>query len=202
MNIELTPTPSFPLPLPGLTVTLPLQNFLAPATPQSLFRVDPATGTLVPALDSSSNPIVGVVDPGGLSATFSGIVQLSTVVGLLPESPALSVQIDVKPDSDDNTVNLGSNGVTPIAILSTASFDARTVDPATISVDGAGVRVRGNGVAMASAKDVDGDGLKDLLVQVSTNMLNLVEGQSVLTLTGNTFSGVAIMGQDVIRVVP
>ena len=58
----------------------------------------------MPVLDSSGNPIVGTVDaPAGLSATFSGIVQLSTVVGLLPDSPdAISVQIDVKPDSDDN----------------------------------------------------------------------------------------------------
>ena len=44
--------------------------------------------------------------------------------------------------------------------------------------------------------------LLDLLVQVSTDMLNISEGQGVLTLTASTLSGTAIRGQDFIRVVP
>ena len=68
VNIDLTPPPSFPLPAPGLTVTLPLQNFLAPGTLQSLFRIDTATGMLVPALDSLGAPIAGTVDARVVSA--------------------------------------------------------------------------------------------------------------------------------------
>ena len=128
-------------------------------------------------------------------------MQLSTVVGLLPDG-VRGVQIDVKPDSEDNTINLRSRGLIPIAILSSPSFDATTVDPSTIDVAGAQVRLRGNGVAMASATDVNGDGMLDLLVHVSTDMLNLAEGQGIITLTANTFGGVTISGQDFIRVVP
>jgi hypothetical protein len=87
VNIELTPQPTFPLPAPGLTIVLPLPNPLPPGTQLTLFRVDSATGDLVPSLDSLGNPVLGSVDPGGLSATFMGIVQLSIVVALLPTIP-------------------------------------------------------------------------------------------------------------------
>ena len=38
-------------------------------------------------------------------------------------SLAQTVQIDAKPDSDTDVVNLLSNGVIPVAILTTADFD-------------------------------------------------------------------------------
>ncbi len=37
----------------------------------------------MPSLNAFGNPIVGTVDSGGLSATFAGVVHLSTVVGLV-----------------------------------------------------------------------------------------------------------------------
>ena len=86
VNINLDPEPEFPLPAPGLTVVLPVENPLQPWTPISLFRVDPATGNLVPAFDVLGQPVVGSVDGSGLSATFVGISSLSTIVGLLPEA--------------------------------------------------------------------------------------------------------------------
>jgi hypothetical protein len=47
----------------------------------------------------------------------------------------------------------------PVAIFSTNTFDARDVDPLTVTVTGAGVAVRGKGSPMAAAEDVNGDGL-------------------------------------------
>ena len=46
---------------------------------------------------------------------LTGIVHLSTVVGLLPDKT--SVDIDVKPGSFPNSINLSSGGVVPVAIL-------------------------------------------------------------------------------------
>jgi hypothetical protein len=165
-----------------------------------LYFVDPASGSLQPMLDYLGTPVMGTVDVAGQTATFLGISHFSTVVGLVPAT--IHVQIDVKPGDEKNTINLRSRGVMPIAILSSASFDATTVDPATIDVEGAQVRLRDNGAPMASGNDVNGDGLLDLLVHVSTNMLNISEGQGDVTLTASTFSGTAISGQDSIRVVP
>jgi hypothetical protein len=103
VNVELTPEPSYPLPPPGLTVVLPLDEPMPPWTPfgqgyrnlwLSLFRVDPATGDLVPALDVNGRPVMGTVDaPDGMSATFTGVASLSTVVGLLM-SPTPQQQIE------------------------------------------------------------------------------------------------------------
>jgi hypothetical protein len=88
VNLELTPTPVFPLPAPGLMVVLPLDNPLPPGTSLDLFRVEPSTGNLVPALNVAGTPVLGTVNaPDGLSATFPGIARLSTVVGLLPQTP-------------------------------------------------------------------------------------------------------------------
>jgi hypothetical protein len=84
VNIDLTPEPSFPLPPPGLTIVLPLVDVMIPGATINLFRVDPSTGNLVPALDVSGQPVLGTVDPGGLSATFTGVAGLSIVVGLIP----------------------------------------------------------------------------------------------------------------------
>lgn len=112
------------------------------------------------------------------------------------------VNIDIKPGSFPNSINLGSRGVVPVAIISTTAFDARTVDPITVTLAGAQVRLRGNGTAMASFEDIDGDGLLDLVVHVSTQALQLSGGDIEAILEGQTFGGTRIRGVDSVRIVP
>jgi hypothetical protein len=115
----------------------------------------------------------------------------------------LTVAIDVKPGCDTNTINLGSAGVIPVAILSSPSFDATTVDPATISLSGASVKLVGNGKRyLAQPEDVNGDGLDDLMCHVVTDELELEIGDSVVVLEASTYDGTAVTGQDFIRIVP
>jgi hypothetical protein len=85
VNIHLDPEPNYPLSPPGLTVVLPLTHPMTPGTPINLFRVNTTTGLLEPAISVFGGPVVGSVDAGGLSATFTGVSRLSTVVGLLPD---------------------------------------------------------------------------------------------------------------------
>lgn len=89
VNIQLSPEPDFPLPAPGLTVTLPLNDPLAPGTLLMLFKIDQATGLLIPAISVLGGQVAGFVDAPGDRATFTGIASLSTVVGLalLPPPP-------------------------------------------------------------------------------------------------------------------
>lgn len=114
---------------------------------------------------------------------------------------ATQVEIDIKPGSDPNSINLGSNGNVPVAILSTADFDAKTVDPTTVTLADAGVKVRGNGNTMASEEDVNGDGLLDLVVHVETQGLQVTAGDEEAVLQGETFGGDAIEGSDSVRIV-
>jgi hypothetical protein len=114
---------------------------------------------------------------------------------------ALTVAIDIKPGSYPNTINLGSNGVVPVAIFSSATFDARTVDPTTVTLASAGVRLRGNGQPMASFEDVNRDGLLDIVVHIVTEALTLTPTDTQAVLQGVTFSGIRIRGIDTVRVV-
>ena len=116
---------------------------------------------------------------------------------------ANQVTIDIKPGSYLNEINLGSKGVIPVAILSSACFNATTVDPDTVTLAGAGVAVRGKGSKlMAHEKDVNGDGLLDLVVQVDTENFNPDSNQDgVAVLTGTTYSGTQIKGSDKIIIV-
>jgi parallel beta-helix repeat protein len=116
----------------------------------------------------------------------------------------LVVAIDIKPGSYPNAINLGSHGLIPVAILSSAEFDATTVDPETVELAGAGVAVRGkSNKYMAQQEDVNGDGLVDLINHVATENLDpdsLQDGYAVLT--GTTFGGEEITGTDEITIVP
>jgi hypothetical protein len=113
-----------------------------------------------------------------------------------------AVDIDIKPGSFPNSINLGSRGAVPAAIISTAAFDARTVDPTTVTLAGAQVRLRGRGTPMASFEDVNGDGLLDLVVHVSTEALQFSESDTEAILEGQTIGGTRIRGADSVRIVP
>jgi hypothetical protein len=113
-----------------------------------------------------------------------------------------AVAIDIKPGSSPNTINLGSGGVVAVAILSTATFDATTVDPLTVTLASAPVRLKGNGTPQVTFQDVNGDGRQDIVVHVATEALQLNPNDTEAVLEAETFAGVAIVGTDVVRIVP
>ena len=134
---------------------------------------------------------------------FTGTANtLNTIAfGLSTGTTVESVQIDIKPGSFPNSINLGSKGTIPVAIFSTSTFDATTIDPLTVTLAEAKTRLRGKGTPMASLQDVNGDGLLDLVVHVETEALALTETDTQAELLGATFDGVPIQGFDPIRVV-
>ena len=115
----------------------------------------------------------------------------------------LDVDIDIKPGSATNSINLGSAGVIPVAILSSSTFDALSVDPQSVALAGAGVRLVGkSNKYLAHEEDVNGDGLMDLVCKVETAQFMIEPGESIAVLEGETFSGVPIKGEDSIQIVP
>ncbi len=118
------------------------------------------------------------------------------------EQVEITVAIDIKPGSDPNSINLGSKGTVPVAIFSSAGFDATTVDPTTVTLAGAAVKVRGKGTPMASQADVNLDGLMDLLIHVDTQAFQLTGSDTEAVLKGETFDGFLIRGTDSVRIVP
>lgn len=145
-------------------------------------------------------------DAGGFDRFAMTIPHLSDVriddirIGRGPT--AILVEIDIKPGGVPNSINLGSHGTVPVAILSSAEFDASTVDPNTVELAGARVEKRGKGKLMASLEDVNSDGLLDLIVHVSTEDLQLSHGDTIATMTGQSYEGEQIQGSDSVHIVP
>jgi hypothetical protein len=113
------------------------------------------------------------------------------------------VQIDIKPGSDPNSINLGARGKIPVAILSSADFDAPAlVDPRSLLLAGVEVNMIGkkNPDFQCSSEDVNGDGVDDLVCHFE-NLLELSTGDTEATLLGMTFNGVSIFGTDSVRIV-
>lgn len=143
--------------------------------------------------------------------TFSTLPANGTPVDLViggehfliaPGKAMVLVVVDIKPDSFPNTIKLGSGGTVPVAIFSTMTFAATAVDPTRVTLASAPVRLKGQGTPMAAIEDVDGDGLDDLILHVSTEALQLSEADTVAVLRGQTFDGTLIRGADTVRIVP
>ena len=105
------------------------------------------------------------------------------------------VQVDIKPGSYPNSINLGSKGVVPVAVLTTVDFDASTVNPASVYFAGA-APVRW------VMEDVDYDGDMDMLFFFKTQGLGLTAASTEATLTGATLGGTPIQGTDTVNIVP
>lgn len=107
-----------------------------------------------------------------------------------------TVDVDIHPGSDPNSVNPRSRGVIPFAILTTPWFDAATVDPGSVAF-GPNAAVPTH----ASLEDADGDGDLDLVLQVRTQETGIACGDTSAALTGLTLAGQAIVGADGVRTV-
>lgn len=59
-------------------------------------------------------------------------VATAEIVAFYTESVVVRVSIKIKPGSDEPSINLYSAGVIPVAILSSPTFDATQVNPASV----------------------------------------------------------------------
>ncbi|MBE0526754.1 MAG: hypothetical protein IH631_07415, partial [Candidatus Thorarchaeota archaeon] len=105
------------------------------------------------------------------------------------------IEIDIKPCSLLNPINLKSQGKVVVAILTTDDFDASSVNPVTVEFVGASpVKWQFN--------DVDYDGDMDMLLHFNTQDLDLTKDSTDATLTGETSDFQLIQGTDSVRIVP
>lgn len=194
-----------------LTISPPtLTNIVTGGT----FAVNLAVGSDGSLYSSQSNSIIRITNADGTS--------LPPPLGpLFPTNPnppqRLGVFVDVKPQSCPNPINVGADGVLPVAILGTASFDVTTVDPSSVRLQGVpalrsavedvATPFAGSLVNATDCTTAGPDGFPDLLLSfdnqaVSAALGSVTNGQVlILTLTGNLlpqFGGTAISGQDIV----
>jgi hypothetical protein len=119
---------------------------------------------------------------------------------------AVPVEIDIKPGSDPNSINLQSKGLLPVAIFSTIDFNALLIDEATILLGDPSIAGLPASPSRSVVEDTDGDGYDDLLLFFDVSTLNLLGSLDALSevayLTGETVDGVSIEGLDSVRMVP
>lgn len=106
---------------------------------------------------------------------------------------AIEVTIDIKPGDEPTVMDPSSEGMIPVAILSSPDFDATSVDPGS-------VRFGANGDDAAPVRtiteDVDQDGDTDIMFLFRARQTNIACGDTSASLTGKTRSGQAIAGSE------
>ncbi|MDP3015292.1 MAG: NlpC/P60 family protein [bacterium] len=161
------------------------------ASPTATYSLTFQTGSTTMLL--AQNISVSQIPSRGYGIT---IVATGTISSFIP------VAIDIKPGNYPNSINLKSNGVVPVAILGSATFDVRQIDATTINVANAPVKLKNNGQPMTSYSDINGDGFIDLTVHVSTQALQLTATSTKTNLVGRITNGTIIKGSASVRIVP
>jgi hypothetical protein len=143
----------------------------------------------------------------GITVDNTGIYVVGTIDNfpdafVLKMVDFIPVQIDIKPGTFPNSINLGSGGAVAVAIFSSPMFDASKVDPLSVVLAGATIKLKGNGAPLFSLQDINQDGLVDMLVHVNTQALELTDEDSDAILTARISDGQRIRGTDFVRIVP
>lgn len=150
-----------------------------------------------------------------LTVAVGLVVALLIPVGMALAVAVIPVDVDIKPASCPNPLNVGSKGVVSVAILGSEGFDVTQVDPDTVLLEGvAPLRWSLEDVATpyevncnGSCHDLGPDGYLDLTLKFKIQEIVAVLGTVVdgevllLELTGNLFAGIPIMGYDEVVVI-
>ena len=113
----------------------------------------------------------------------------------------VEVDVDIKPGSDENPVNVKSNGVLPVAVLGNDTLNVTDINQTTILLNDTCAPLR------CSYEDVNGDGYDDLVIKFDAQDVvgclpeSCEDGDIVtLTLTAELYDETEIAGSDDVRV--
>ncbi len=109
--------------------------------------------------------------------------------------------MNMKSQNHPNSINLGSNGVVPVAIFGSQTFDVAQIDNTTITLANAGIKLKGNGQPVANYENINGDGFIDIIVYIFTDALQLTETDEKAELNSFLFNGRNIKREDLARIV-
>ena len=147
---------------------------------------------------SGDNPFdrVDISAAGNAAGFFVAQVRYSLVPVTIP------VDIDIKPGSDPNSINLCSMGVIPVAIFGSATFDVNDINRTSLALADVGVKVAGkSGKDLCHVTDVNDDGFDDLVCQFVAVGLALSGGDTTATVVGELNDATPFEGTDSVNIV-
>ena len=135
--------------------------------------------------------------PAHTRTTTAGTIEVNTDshVGSFTPDP-LQAAVDIIPGTFPNRVNPSSSAKIPVAVLTTETLDASSIDPSTVRFGPTGMEAA---PMYSDLEDVEGDGDIDLLLGFHVQDTGIACGDLAAWLTGNTFSGRSVEGTDTIE---
>jgi hypothetical protein len=131
--------------------------------------------------------------------------------GTAESAGAVAVYLDIKPGTCPNSFNTKANGVLPVAILGTETYDVSGIDPATVQLEGVPAlrwnladvsRPVAPGGDPCECTDAGPDGFMDLTLKFDLQSIlaaiePVYDGEvRALVITGMSDFGIAIRGED------
>jgi len=161
------------------------------ASPTETYNLEFQTGEQIIVL-AENIPLNQIPSEGyGVNVTETGAITLF-----------VPIAIDIKPDSFPNSINFGSKGTVPVAILGNSTFDVRQIALESVTLANAPIKSKGRDRLITSYEDVNGDGFTDVVIHVITEMIQSTPTNAKAELHGFLLDGREIKGSDSIKIVP
>ena len=119
-------------------------------------------------------------------------------IGAVEFGGPVMISIDIRPKKDSNRINTNSNKDINVAIFSVNGFDATTVNLATALFGRTGNEARPE---RSFLRDVNGDGLIDVVLRFNIDTTGIRHGDTQAALTAEITGGQRVIGFDSITTV-
>ncbi len=190
---------------------------VALGSPDAILSMDPSKPTWIygntgydvvnynPADVNAMNVWWGTLDEAAIQATIFDHYDNSSV-GIVFYDPwsiaAVIVDVDIRPGTDTNPVNLKAKGVLPVAVLGSDDFDVSLIDLQNLTLEGVDPNAKGQSGKVGSFEDVNGDSILDLILHFDIQDRGIGATTEQLILSGLLLDGTTFGGTDAIRIVP
>ena len=121
--------------------------------------------------------------------------------GLFTTAKTKPVLIDVKPGNKRNVINPREKGSIWVAILSDTTSGSSFDPSSQVDIPTVEFGPRGAMAIQHKVKDINKDGLGDLLLRFKVSQTGISCGDTEATLVGETFDGLSFIGTDSIETV-